>query len=92
MHSKILKIILENVYTNVCKLFGIVTKNRQLVQHRIIEKFAQKIQKKRKDIIYLDDKYARSNGVMAAKKMLDVCDVNYSKLELDKSKIKVLER
>mgnify|MGYP004465783567 CR=1 FL=1 len=30
--------------------------------------------------------------VMAAKRMLDVCDVNYSKLELDKSKIKVLER
>ncbi len=45
-----------------------------------------------KDIIYLDDKYARSNGVMAAKRMLDVCDVNYSKLELDKSKIKVLEK
>ena len=45
-----------------------------------------------KDIIYLDDKYARSNGVMAAKRMLDVCDVNYSKLKFDKSKIKVLER
>ena len=40
-----------------------------------------------KDIIYLDDKYARSNGVMAAKRMLDVCDVNYSKLKFDKSKI-----
>lgn len=45
-----------------------------------------------KDIIYLDDKYANTNGVIASKRMLDVCNVKYSKLGLDKSKIKVLER
>ena len=45
-----------------------------------------------KDIIYLDDKYAHTNGVIASKRMLDVCNVKYSKLGLDKSKIKVLER
>lgn len=45
-----------------------------------------------KDIIYLDDKYVNTNGVIASKRMLDVCNVKYSKLGLDKSKIKVLER
>lgn len=45
-----------------------------------------------KDIIYLDDKYANTNGVIASKRMLDVCNVKYSKLGLNKSKIKVLER
>lgn len=45
-----------------------------------------------KDIIYLDDKYANTNGVIASKRMFDVCNVKYSKLGLDKSKIKVLER
>lgn len=45
-----------------------------------------------KDIIYLDDKYANTNGVIASKRMLDVCNVKYSKLSLNKGKIKVLER
>ena len=45
-----------------------------------------------KDIIYLDDKYVNTNGVIASKRMLDVCNVKYSKLRLNKSKIKVLER
>ena len=45
-----------------------------------------------KDIIYLDDKYVNTNGVIASKRMLDVCNIKYSKLDLDKSKIKVLER
>lgn len=45
-----------------------------------------------KDIIYLDDKYANTNGVIASKRMLDVCNVKYSKLGLNKSKIKMLER
>lgn len=45
-----------------------------------------------KDIIYLDDKYVNTNGVIASKRMLDVCNVKYSKLGLNKSKIKVLER
>lgn len=45
-----------------------------------------------KDIIYLDDKYANTIGVIASKRMLDVCNVKYSKLGLNKSKIKVLER
>ena len=46
----------------------------------------------RKEIIYLDDKYVNTNGVIASKRMLDVCNVKYSKLGLNKSKIKVLER
>ena len=45
-----------------------------------------------KDIIYLDDEYVNTNGVIASKRMLDVCNVKYSKLGLNKSKIKVLER
>ena len=45
-----------------------------------------------KEVYYLDDKYAHTNGVIASKRMLDVCNVKYSKLGLDKSKIKVLER
>lgn len=45
-----------------------------------------------KDIIYLEDKYANTTGVIASKRMLDVCNVNYTKLDLDKNKIKVLEK
>lgn len=45
-----------------------------------------------KDIIYLEDKYANTTGVIASKRMLDVCNVNYTKLDLDKNKIKMLEK
>lgn len=45
-----------------------------------------------KEILYLEDKYADTNIVKASKRMLDVCGVKYTKLELDKSKVKVLEK
>lgn len=45
-----------------------------------------------KEILYLEDKYADTNIVKASKRMLDVCNVNYTKLDLDKNKIRVLEK
>ena len=41
-----------------------------------------------KEIIYMEDKYANTDGVIASKKMLDACGVSYRKYE---SKDKVLE-
>ena len=41
-----------------------------------------------KEIIYMDDKYAGTDGVIASKKMLDACGVIYRKYE---SKGKTLE-
>ena len=34
-----------------------------------------------KEIIYMDDKYAKTDGVIASKKMLDACGVTYRKYE-----------
>ena len=41
-----------------------------------------------KEIIYMEDKYANTDGVIASKKMLDACGVSHRKYE---SKDKVLE-
>lgn len=45
-----------------------------------------------KEILYLEDKYADTNIVKASKRMLDVCGVKYTKLELNENKVKVLEK
>lgn len=41
-----------------------------------------------KEIIYMDDKYAKTDGVIASKMMLDACGVTYRKYE---SKGKILK-
>lgn len=45
-----------------------------------------------KEVIYLEDKYANTTGVIASKRMFDVCNVHYNRLELDKNKVKMLEK
>lgn len=37
-----------------------------------------------KEVYYLDDKYANTNGVIASKKMFDVCGVKYKCLKKEK--------
>ena len=45
-----------------------------------------------KEVFYLEDKYAHTKGVIASKKMFDMCGVKYTKLELENNKIKMLKR
>lgn len=45
-----------------------------------------------KEVIYLEDKYANTNGVIASKRMFDMCGVTYTKLELENSKVRVLKK
>ena len=42
-----------------------------------------------KEIIYMEDKYADTDGVKASKKMLDACDVKYRKFNSDNKKIEI---
>ncbi len=44
-----------------------------------------------KEVIYLSDKYKDTDGVIASKKMFDVCGVEYRKLELTSDKPITLE-
>ena len=41
-----------------------------------------------KEVIYLSDKYAKTDGVIASKKLFDVCGVNYHMIELSGKEIK----
>ena len=42
-----------------------------------------------KEVIYLDDKYANTESVIASKKMFDVCGVKYRKYEKSGKKITI---
>ena len=41
-----------------------------------------------KEVIYLCDKYKETDGVIASKKMFDICGVKYRQIELEKDVIK----
>ncbi len=43
-----------------------------------------------KEVIYLSDKYAHTDSVIASKKMFDVCGVKYRQLSIDKDEIKIM--
>lgn len=42
-----------------------------------------------KEVIYLDDKYANTDGTIASKKMFDTCGVKYRKYELSGKTINI---
>lgn len=42
-----------------------------------------------KEVIYLDDKYADTDGVIASKKMFDACGVSYKQYEKSNKKIEI---
>ena len=42
-----------------------------------------------KEIVYMEDKYADTDGVKASKKMLDACGVKYRKFHSDNKKIEI---
>lgn len=39
-----------------------------------------------KEVVYLSDKYADTEGTIASKKLLDLCGVSYRKVEIDSNK------
>lgn len=39
-----------------------------------------------KEVYYLEDKYANTNGVIASKRLFDACGVKYVKLNIEKNK------
>ena len=42
-----------------------------------------------KEVVYLCDKYANTDSVIASKKLFDCCGVKYSKIELSEQEIKL---
>ena len=42
-----------------------------------------------KEVIYLSDKYAHTEGTIASKKMFDVCGIKYRKVKLSDAQIKL---
>lgn len=42
-----------------------------------------------KEVIYLDDKYADTDGVIASKRMFDACGVSYKQYEKSNKKIEI---
>ncbi len=42
-----------------------------------------------KEVIYLSDKYANTDGVIASKKMFDTCGVKYRQIEISNKEIKI---
>ena len=42
-----------------------------------------------KEVIYLSDKYANTDGVIASKKMFDTCGVKYRQIETSNKEIKI---
>ncbi|MDO5569386.1 MAG: dCMP deaminase family protein [bacterium] len=42
-----------------------------------------------KHVVYMSDKYASKNNVIASKRMFDVCGITYQKIKIKKSKIEL---